>query len=55
MLPAGCLALDPQRPHNVASQGLYMNLFEATVRGEAGFGAGDVAAHSGPIQEEPAT
>ena len=45
----------PGPGHDVASPGFHVNLFEATVRGEAGFGGGNVAAHSGPIQEEPAT
>jgi hypothetical protein len=46
----------PPRPrHDVAGQSLNMDLFEAETSGEAGLGGADVAAHSGPMEEEPTT
>jgi hypothetical protein len=51
------LALDQQLPprHDVAVPSLNMDLFKAEVGGEAGLGGADVAAHSCPMEEEPAT
>ena len=44
----------PTRPrHDVAGQGLHMDLFKAG--SEAGLGGADVAANPGPMEEEPAT
>ncbi len=46
----------PTRPrHDVAWQSLHMDLFETEPSGEAGLGGADVAAHSGPMEKEPAT
>ncbi len=46
----------PPRPrHDIAGQSLNMDLLKAEVRGEAGLGGADVAAHSGPIEEQPTT
>ena len=46
----------PTRPrHDVSGPSLHMDLFEAETGGEAGLGGADVAAHSGPMEEEPAT
>ncbi len=45
----------PSRPrHDVAGQGL-MDLFKTEPSSEAGLGGADVAAHSGPMEKEPAT
>jgi hypothetical protein len=46
----------PPRPrHDVAGPSINMDLLEAEVRGEASLGGADVAANSGPIEEQPAT
>ena len=46
----------PRPRHDVAAgPSLNMDLFKAEVGGEAGLGGADVAAHSGPMEEEPAT
>ena len=43
------------QPPPPAMTSLNMDLFKAKVGGEAGLGGADVAAHSGPMEEEPAT
>ena len=46
----------PTRPrHDVAGQGLHMDLFKTEPSGEEGLGGADVVAHSGPMEKEPAT
>jgi hypothetical protein len=46
----------PPRPrHDVAGPSLDMDLFKAETCCEAGPGGADVAAHSGPMEGEPAT
>ena len=46
----------PPRPrHDVAGPSLNMDLLKAEVGGEAGLGGADVAAHTGPMEEEPMT
>ncbi len=41
--------------HDVASSSLHTDIIEAEVSCEARFGAGDVGAHSGTIEEQSAT
>jgi hypothetical protein len=43
----------PRPCHDVASQRIDMNQFKADARCEAGLGGGDVAEHSGPIEDQP--
>ena len=51
-----CRTTRPTRPrHDVARQSLHMDLFKAETGSEAGLGGADVVAHSGPMEEEPAT
>ncbi len=45
----------PRPRHDVAVLSLNMDLFKAKVGSEAGLGGADVAAHSSPMEEEPAT
>ncbi len=46
----------PTRPrHDFAGPSLHMDLFKPEPSGEAGLGGADVAAHSGPMEKEPAT
>ncbi len=45
----------PRPRHDIAGQSLNMDLFKAEVHGEAGLGGADMAAQSGPIEEQPAT
>ncbi len=46
----------PTRPrHDVAGPSLHMDLFKSKPSGEAVLGGADVAAHSSPMEEEPAT
>ena len=46
----------PTRPrHDVAGPSLNVDLFIAEVGGKAGLGGADVAAHSSPMEKEPAT
>jgi hypothetical protein len=47
----------PRPRHDVTWQSLNMDLFTAVTvtGGEAGLGGADVLAHSGPIEEQPAT
>ncbi len=52
----GCRTSRPTRPrHDVAGQGLHMDLFKAETCSEAGLGGADVAEHSGLMEKEPAT
>ncbi len=46
----------PPRPsHEVAGPSLNMDLLKAEISSVASLGGADVAAHSGPMEEEPAT
>ncbi len=45
----------PRPRHDIAVPSLNMDLFKAEVGGKAGLGGADVAAHSGPMEEEPVT
>ena len=45
----------PRPRHDVAGPSLNMDLLKAKVGGEAGLGGADVAAHTGPMEEEPTT
>ncbi len=51
-----CRTSRPSSPHHdVAGQSLHMDFFKTEPSGEAGLGGADVAEHSGPMEEEPAT
>ncbi len=53
-----CLEQEQPPPcpsHDVAGQSLNMDLFKAEISSKAGLGGADVAAHSGPVEEELAT
>jgi hypothetical protein len=43
----------PPAPHDVASQRIDTDRFRADARSEADLGGGNVAVHSGPIEEQP--
>ena len=45
----------PRPRHDVAGPSIDMDLFEAEIRGKASLGGADVAANSGPIEEQPTT
>ncbi len=45
----------PRPRHDVTGQSLKMDLFKAETGGEAGLGGANVSAHSGLIEEQPAT
>jgi hypothetical protein len=45
----------PRPSHDITSQSINMDLFEAEIHCEARLGGANVAAHSGQIEKQPAT